>query len=401
MKKNIMKYLGMAAALFLTVGCTTEGDKFDYNSNVAFISGTETTPITKFVVEDTPATQIISVSTSAPVEEDTKVVVAIDPSKVEEYNEAHGTSYFCVPDGSAALEQTEVTIPAGKAYSDAIVVRMLSTEQFDEGKVYVIPVTIKSIGLDVIESSRTIYLQIARVLHFTALDISNTNMYSNYIFDDNLKRELGAFTYEVKCYSKVWHTIARLCQFTSATETNSSMLRFGENGLDVNQLQWVSPGGSIASTTRFSTDRWYMISLVYDGTTLTMYVDGEKDSEGSYSGTVDFQRFEIGMSWAGYPSSQYFRGYMAEVRVWDKALTPGQIKLGLCGVDTAADGLVAYWKMNEGSGHIFHDSTGHGYDMDWSNTCRETDESNGMRYNLDYSSYVQWNSDESVNRCAE
>lgn len=401
MKTKIFKHIGVAALLVLTAACT-EGDKFEYgdSENVAFISGTEITPVSRFVVEDTPATQIISVSTSVPVDKDTKVVMAIDPSKVEEYNAAHGTNFFCVPEGSAALDQAEVNIPAGKSFSDAIVVRMLSTENFEEGRTYVIPVTIKSIGVDVIESSRTIYLQIARVLHFTALDISNTGMYSNFIFPDNLKRELGAFTYEIKCYSKQWHRIARLCSFTSADEQKSSMLRFGENGYDVEQLQWVSPGGSIVSNTRFSTDRWYMISLVYDGNALIMYVDGEKDAEGATSGTVDFQRFELGMSWTSYPSSQYFRGYMAEVRVWDKALTPGQIKLGLCGVDPASDGLVAYWKMNEGEGHIFHDATGHGYDMDWSNTCREIREGAGLTYNLDYSSYVQWNSDD-TNKCAE
>ncbi len=399
MKTNIMKYLGMAAALFLTVGCT-EGDKFDYDTNVAFISGTETSAIARFVVEDTPATQIISVSTSAPVTQDTKVVMEIDPSKVESYNAAHNTNYFCVPEGSAVLDQSEVIIPAGKSFSEAIVVRMLSTEGFEEGRTYVIPVTIKSIGLDVIESSRTVYLQIARVLHFTALDITNTQMYSNFIFADNLKRTLGAFTYEIKCYSKEWHRIARLCSFTSADEQKSSMLRFGENGYDVDQLQWVSPGGSIVPATKFSTDRWYLISLVYDGSALLMYVDGEKVAEGAYSGTVDFQRIELGMSWTGYPSSQYFKGYIAEMRVWDRALTPGQIKLGNCGVDPAAEGLVAYWKMNEGEGHIFHDATGHGYDMDWSNTCREINEGAGLTYNLDYSEYVGWNSDD-TNKCAE
>lgn len=383
----------------LVAGCS-EGDKFDYDHNVAFIAGTEVTPIIKFVVEDTPATQIISVSTTAPVSHDTKVTLAIDPSKVDEYNAAKGTNYFCVPEGSAVLEQTELTIPAGRSYSDATVVKMLSTEDFEEGRVYVVPVTIKESGVDVLEPSRTIYLQIARVLHFTALDISNTQMYSNYIFPDNLKKELGAFTYEIKFYSRQWHRIARMCSFTSANEEKSSMLRFGENGLPERSLQWVSPGGSVVSSTLFDTDRWYTLSLVYDGSTLTMYVDGNKDAEGAFSGTVDFQRIELGMSWTGYRGSQYFNGCIAEMRVWDRALTPGEIKMGICGVDSKSNGLVAYWKLNEGEGHIFHDATGNGYDMDWSNTCREINEGAGLVYNLDYSQFVQWNSSE-ANRCTE
>lgn len=399
MKKSIFKSLFIASTVIVAAGCT-DGDNFNYDHNVAFISGTELTPIQKFVVEDTPATQVVSVSTSAPVTVDTKFTLSIDPSKVDEYNAANGTNYFCVPEGSAMLEATEVIIPAGRSYSDPTLVRMLSTEDFEEGRSYVIPVTIKQSGVDVLEPSRTIFYKISRLFHFTALDISNTQMYSNYIFPDELKAELGAFTYEIKFYSRQWHRIARMCSFTSKDEQKSSMLRFGENGLPERSLQWVSPGGSIVSSTEFDTDRWYTLSLVYDGSSLVMYVDGEKDAEGSFSGTVDFQRIEMGMSWTSYPAQQYFNGCVAEMRVWNRALTPGEIKMGICGVDVASPGLLAYWKFNEGEGHIFHDATGHGYDMDWSNTCREIRDGAGLTYNLDYSNYVQWNSSD-ANRCSE
>ena len=74
--------------------------------------------------------------------------------------------------------------------------------------------------------------------------------------------------------------------------------------------------------------------------------------------------------------------------------------MGACGVDSKSKGLVAYWKLNEGEGHIFHDATGNGYDMDWSKTCREINEGAGLTYDLDYSQYVQWNSSD-ANRCSE
>ena len=46
MKTYIFKhsFLGVIVGISF-LGCT-EGDKFDYNINVAFISGTETTPVT-------------------------------------------------------------------------------------------------------------------------------------------------------------------------------------------------------------------------------------------------------------------------------------------------------------------------------------------------------------------
>lgn len=401
MKTSIINRSLLGLALALTAAGCTNGDKFDYDKNVVFITGTEVTPVSKFVVEDTPATQIVSVSTSYPVEKDTKVTVAIDAAKLEAYNKANGTSYFCVPDGSAQLEATEVIIPKGRAYSDPIVVRVVSTENFEEGRTYVVPVAIQSVeGVDILEAESAAYLQIARVLEFMSLDMSNTNMYSNYIFPDNLMKTLGAFTYEVKCYSEDWHRIARLCSFTSKDEQKSSMLRFGENGYPVESLQWVSPGGSIVSNKAFSTNTWYMISLVYDGNALIMYVDGVKDAEGAYSGTVDFQRIELGMSWGGYRASQYFRGRMCEMRVWDHARTPGEIKNSLCGVDPQSEGLVAYWKFNEGQGYIFNDATGHGYTMDWKDTSRDVSENGVMVPTPDAANAVQWVEDDK-NKCSE
>lgn len=53
MKTYIFKHSLLGVILGLSILGCTEGDKFDYNKNMAFITGTETTPVTKFVVEDT------------------------------------------------------------------------------------------------------------------------------------------------------------------------------------------------------------------------------------------------------------------------------------------------------------------------------------------------------------
>ncbi|MBP1613581.1 MAG: hypothetical protein H6Q13_1029 [Bacteroidetes bacterium] len=397
---NLISFLiAMSFGLFTLIGCA-EGDDFDYGKTVVFITGTETTPVKKFVVEDTPSTYAITASATNQVSQDVQVKFAIDNSLVENYNKEHNTNYYAIPEGAAVIEDTDALIQSGKSFSTPAVVKVVSTENFAEGRVYVIPVTMTQVnGLDVLQSSKTIFLQISRVIHFTSLNISNTNLYSNFIFADDKKQELSNFTYEIKFYSDDWHTIARLCSFTSKDEQRSSMLRFGENGQAVNALQWVSPTGSIVSTTLFSTGRWYTVSLTYDGSKLTMYVNGVKDAEGAGDGkSVDFQRFELGMSWTGYRSSQYFHGRISEVRVWSRALKPAEMQMGLCGVDPKSDGLLAYWKMNEGEGHIFKDATGHGYDMDWTNTAREINEGAGLTYNLDYSSAIGWDSDDK-NKC--
>ena len=130
------------------LGCT-EGDKFDYNKNVAFITGTETTPVTKFVVEDTPSSYAITASTTDKVDKDVNVKFAIDRSLVESYNQEHNTKYYAIPDGAAVLENADAVIQAGKAFSTPVTVKVTSTEDFAEGRVYVIPVTMTQVeGLD-------------------------------------------------------------------------------------------------------------------------------------------------------------------------------------------------------------------------------------------------------------
>ena len=402
MNIHTLKTLLWGSLLTFSMFSCAEGDSFDYNKNVVLVSGTETNPVVKFVVEDTPSSYAVTATATNKVEEDVKIKFAIDNSLVEAYNEAHSTNYYAVPDGTVEIEDADVIIEKGKTFSTPSTVKVISTEGLDEGRVYVIPVTIQQAeGLDVLVPSKTIYLQISRVLHFTSLNISNPELYSNFMFSEDKKLSLSNFTYEIKFYSEQWHQIARMCNFSSADGSRSNMLRFGEIGMDLNCLQWVCPTGSVPSTTRFSTNRWYTLSLTYDGSKFTMYVDGVKDAQLDGDGQpVDFQMFEIGMSWTSYRYSQYFKGRIAEVRVWNRALSPAELQMGLCAVDPASEGLMAYWKMNEGEGHIFYDATDNGYDMDWSNTCREINEGAGNTFGLDYSAYVAWDADEK-NECVQ
>lgn len=391
-----IKFGVIAACAFLFAGCVA-GDFFDPSPEAIVMTGTDMNPMIKFAVEDDAATYPVTVSATGPVSEDVKISLKIDNSLVENYNKQYRTSYYALPDNATALDKKEVVIEKGATSSEASLFRIVSRDAFEDGRIYIVPVTITAVnggGLDVLEASRTLYIRLSTIMDFTALDISNYRMYSNYIFDDSKKIELPTYTYEIKCMIDQYHPgsepISRLCSWTAKDESRSMMLRFGENGQDINSLQIVSPGGNIISKTRFETGNWYTLSLAFDGSVLRFYVNGVLDSELVADCSNVFQRFELGMSWGGgYPQKQRFLGRIAEVRVWDRALSIGEIQLGLCAVDaTTAEGLKAYWRMNDGEGHIFHDATGNGYDMDWSVTSRDSNE-DGPLEDYDYSSYAE------------
>lgn len=409
MKLNISKLSAVALIALgaMAVASCSDGDDFDYNKKGIFVTGTESTPLVKFSVEDTPSTYTVTAQTTKKAESNIKVDFAIDNSLVDEYNEKNGSSFFAAPEGTVVIDNPEVTISAGAALSSTAQVKVVSTEGWDDSRTYVVPVTIKNVsgttGETVVEASRTIYLKISRTMQFTSL-VNSANFSSNYIFDDSKAVDLTNFTFEIKFradrFGSSGGQIERLCAFEEKDESNASMLRFGEAGMDGNQLQWVSPVGSIPSDTRFQAGRWYKVSLVYDGSAMTMYVDGVKDASTTASGkTVKFQRFELGMSWGGYNSSQFFPGRIAEVRVWNRALSATEMQNGLCAVDPNSEGLIGYWKMNEGEGSVFHDATGHGYDMDWNDTWR-ADYEGDLIHHTDYGNLLQWANDE-LNKCAQ
>ena len=392
-RNNVLSLCSFA----LLLSCT-DGDDFDYSKNGLLITGTEQGAIQNFVVEETPATYPITVKTTKKTDSDLTVSLAIDPSLVENYNAVNNTSYYPIPEGSVELDDSQVIIKEGSAQSSAVNVRVISTEGFQEGRTYLIPVTIRqSSSLEAIEASRTLFLKVARRISFYSLK-TDLNASSNYIFPDEKRQDLSAWTIEFKCYSNVFGRVGdikRVLAIEGKNEEEANMFRFGENGSaggDV--LQWVLPGGRAFSNTHFQTGRWYLVSCTYDGQNFTMYVDGIFDVTTSGSGKVcPFQRFELGMSWGNYRRSQFFNGRLAEVRLWNRALSAAEINLGLGSVDPHSEGLVAYWKMNEGEGHIFHDATGNGYDMDWTDTWRD-DRENGQLVAHDYSQYIQWIIDE-------
>ena len=373
------------------------------------VSGTEAVALQKFVVDDTPATYTVTVQSTKKMDRNITVELALAPDMVQTYNAQNKTNYFPIPDGAVELVNPQVTISAGTALSTSSSVKVISTEQFEEGRTYLIPVTIKQVegNVEVIRSSQTIYLYVSRIMQFWAVN-SNANASSNYVFPDEKMVNLTNYTIEFKCYSNVFGSgkgdgnIKRLLAIEGKNEECANMFRFGESGYDAHCLQWINPSdaGRYQSNTLFQTHQWYLVSCTYDGSTFAMYVNGELDGtttgEGKY---LPFQRYEMGMSWGSYNTRQFFAHRFCEVRIWDRPLTATEIKQGLGAVDPQSEGLRAYWKFDEGEGHIFHDATGHGFDMDWSKTSRAIYEGD-MIATPNAANYIRWVKDD-INKYAQ
>lgn len=95
-----------------------------------------------------------------------------------------------------------------------------------------------------------------------------------------------------------------------------------------NQLQFLTPAGIAASNGTIQFDRWYHVVGRYDGSEVSMYVDGNKQSA-TGTGTSDIghplKPITIGKS--NYASTDsWWKGFIDLPRIYNCALTPEQIK---------------------------------------------------------------------------
>lgn len=106
----------------------------------------------------------------------------------------------------------------------------------------------------------------------------------------------------------------------------------------------------------FPVNRWVHVAVSYDAATTTMrlYRDGNLISTNAAAPTYTSENEFIG-SHAG--TASYFAGSVDEVRIWNVALTPTQIKQKIFQwPSNNASGLVAYYKCNNGAGTVLTNS---------------------------------------------
>jgi hypothetical protein len=90
---------------------------------------------------------------------------------------------------------------------------------------------------------------------------------------------------------------------------------------------WLDVGGE----TLIELERWYHVALTYDADTtmLTLYLDGEKDGEGSAPTGMEHR---LGGSLTiGTYQARYLEGRLDEIKIWDEALSADEIQFAMRG----------------------------------------------------------------------
>jgi len=362
MKLKNLYLVSMALLAGVFAACNDDTENFD---NQVYIN-TSVKTSTVLLKTETAEGQF-QLALAKPEAKDVSVSLKADASLVDMYNAAYYDEAKSLPAEYYSLENTELVIPAGTVTSEAVMVRFKNLLDLDSEQVYVLPVTIEQAGIGVLQSARTMYY----VLKGAALINVVGNITKNSLYVDwkkpevanNLRQLTTEALIRVNKFDKMLTTIMGIEGYF--------LVRIGDAGIPQNQLQIVNSDHNVTSADlAIPTGEWVHIAVTYDADAkqMVIYVNGKNKLED----TVDCGAVNWGQTmtdegngfWIGhsYNRDRWLEGEISECRIWNRVLTAEEInaKNHFYLVEPDSEGLVAYWKFDEGAGNTITDYTGNG-----------------------------------------
>ncbi|PTL32295.1 hypothetical protein C7120_12495 [Prevotella sp. oral taxon 376] len=381
------KYLFLSLSLILALSGCKEAPDF---GDSVFITGTLGLNTIRFAIDGT-SSMGITVSSSAKATEPVQIEIAPAPELLDAYNKNMERNYQLPASDAYSVGGTTVTISPGKSVSSALELTA-DGNKLKDGVSYCLPVTIKSVngGLGILQSSCTAYIMFTKVITSKVVQMRGGASFEIPTFAGKNATEspiyaMNQMTLECKVRpSNLSSQIAEslinpimgsheslLLRFGDGSNIPSNKLNFAKVSIGTNYHPDNKPHYESTFEETFENDNWYHVAVVYDGSTVRFYLNGnleiEKSTTGgqinlamSYGGHGWDDTFAIGRS---YGNHWTFKGCLSEVRLWNVARSQSQLEEGMCYVDPTTEGLLAYWRFNgqlQDDGSVL-DETGHGH----------------------------------------
>ena len=357
MKTLNLKYK-LIACLFIaltTIGC--DNAEYSIIDNGIYIEQASSINSQKISVNKKETTTItINVRLAHSINMDTKAKIVLDPTLVTKYNETYKTFYESIPEDLISFEH-DVIIPAGEVSSSDITIT-IKPYSTTNGESYAVPIKIIPVtNIQTLGSSQSYTLLLNQPL---LQSVPNMNT-SNYTKPINPEQPWGLVINQWTLEGWVnmdGFSINNQAIWRNATDgvENEIYIRFGDAPIPWNSLQIKTIGSQVNTVTLFEPNKWYHIALTYNSAGfVSVYINGTLDvSVQTKGGDLTMDGLEL------VTSGSWFRNnvQMGQLRLWKVALGQAQIAGNMHYSAISTDeNLIGYWKLDEGEGNIFHDST--------------------------------------------
>lgn len=365
------KYVALVLILTSVFGC--DDAEMKAIDNGLYIQ--EAAPSNKFdqqiitqLVDDEEVVKTLTVRLVRAMDHDVTVTLDIDPQLLEDYNNKNEANYLVLPEEYRNFEKT-VTISAGNV-SAPVIDLTIKPYSSSNGEAYAIPIRITSVdGPIEMKGNANHLLYLLTSPHRQKAVIIKRGNRTTKTFSTAIPMEQWTFEYWVKVDNITgrptgdWEGLenknfrARIFVPDSQPLTFSDLtLRYYADGANVQIpiLQFQNSAGHFDTTGFWWPDTWYHIAYTYDGTTVTVYKDGVKDNSLANSIDWTFKSLSFAIGSFGYEQQVEF----AQIRMWKKCLSENVIKDNMSRqVAGDSDGLIGYWKCDEGTGNELKDSS--------------------------------------------
>jgi hypothetical protein len=173
---------------------------------------------------------------------------------------------------------------------------------------------------------------------------------------------IEAWIYSTRPNQNNWRRIVEKDWATSyflgtgdGASTNAIAFSMDANGSSVNVLQ--------TSDNVITPYEWHHVAGTWDGSTLSIYVDGILEASMPWSNPADGSLNSTLIARYYGSGAYYYQGYMDEVRIWNVARTQAEIRTDMhreLQFPTLEANLVAYYKFNQTAGTTLPDRSSNG-----------------------------------------
>ena len=373
---RLKSYLPVALVACLSLAsCQDDTENFD---NKVF--SPTVNPVSNILVKEGTVAETGYVQASMSKNEgfDVEVTFGVIADKVADYNSIYNQEAELLPAGYYELPEPTVTITAGMVQSPRVPVNFVNLDNLDMDKLYVLPVGIVGAPFDHMSNYVTYFvIREASIINVVANMTKTAATFSATEPEAPELSNMEKITVEALLYPTAFPNMLA----TIMGQEGYFLVRVGDQGVDPNQIQIATANGNVTDAAwKLDTDVWTFLTFTYDTTTgaAEVYFNGVKKGATQYcnfrqpinwnTGAGNFADgesgkpyFYVGFAWE---SVRWFEGNMSELRIWNRVLAPEEINapLHFYTVDPQSEGLVAYWKLDEGAGNMFHDSA-NGYDL--------------------------------------
>ena len=360
-----------AAAVVSLAGCGVNDESEHHFDNMLYINTSAATEEILFKASSEEVTEAreLTIATALPVENEVSGRFVYEPELAEKYNMSYGQEAAALPAGMVVIDEPEATIVSGSVESAPVTVQFKGTEQLSRENIYVAPVHLVDIrGIEALGSKTVVYY----VFRGASLINVVADIAENYfpVTWTSSVSGLTSVTLEALIRVRDFGTVGDKKGEAMSTLfgiEGSFLVRIGDAGFPQNQVQLVNPNGNFPagdSSLGLPANEWVHVAVVWDATTgdRIIYHNGkEMAHDKNASGSVNLtSNCYIGYAWN---DQRWLEGDISELRVWSVQRSQEEISSHIYEVDPASEGLIAYWKFNEGAGNKITDQTGHGNDI--------------------------------------